>query len=270
MHGADRTARVSRRAICTAVLVGALLTAACGYFLELAGRAPARAAVPSTTAASSSAADPELVAEGRGLFLEGCASCHGDDALGREGVAPSLEGAGALSADFYIRTGRMPLDYPTQQPVRAEPRYPDAEIDALVAYVGSLGGPDVPSVDAAAGDLDRGLDLFTTNCAGCHQVVARGGIVTGAFAPALTESTSTQVAEAIRAGPYLMPQFSERQLSDADVDSIASYVEETKDPVDAGGWGIGNLGPIPEGMVAWFVAIAALLVVARLIGERAR
>jgi ubiquinol-cytochrome c reductase cytochrome c subunit len=38
--------------------------------------------------------------------------------------------------------------------------------------------------------------------------------------------------------------------------------------VNEGGWGIGNIGPVPEGMVAWLLALATLLVVARLIGER--
>jgi hypothetical protein len=32
--------------------------------------------------------------------------------------------------------------------------------------------------------------------------------------------------------------------------------------------GIGHIGPIPEGMIAWFLAIAGLLLVARLIQER--
>jgi ubiquinol-cytochrome c reductase cytochrome c subunit len=38
--------------------------------------------------------------------------------------------------------------------------------------------------------------------------------------------------------------------------------------VNEGGWGIGNLGPVPEGMIAWLLALAALLCVARLIGIR--
>jgi ubiquinol-cytochrome c reductase cytochrome c subunit len=46
------------------------------------------------------------------------------------------------------------------------------------------------------------------------------------------------------------------------------YVLSTRHPDDKGGWGIGNIGPIPEGMVTWFIAIAAFLVVARLIGDR--
>jgi quinol---cytochrome-c reductase cytochrome c subunit len=99
-------------------------------------------------------------------------------------------------------------------------------------------------------------------------VAARGGIVTGAFAPSLTEATPTELAEAVRVGPYLMPKFGRRQIDEQELDSIARYVELSKHPVNDGGWAIGNLGPIPEGMIAWLLAIVALLLVARAIGER--
>lgn len=207
---------------------------------------------------------------GRKLFTEGCSSCHGLDARGIEGQGPNLHGAGALSADFYLSTGRMPLSDPGQEPQRGQPAYPPSEIKALDAYIGSLGGPGIPTVDTSAGSLSDGLKLFTENCGGCHQVVARGGVVTGAFAPSLTKASPTEVAQAIRIGPYLMPAFPRQRLSDHDVNSIARYVEYAKHPNDAGGWGIGNIGPVPEGMIAWLLAIATLLFVARAIGERVR
>jgi len=212
--------------------------------------------------------DPQQVARGRELFLEGCSSCHGLDARGVEGTAPSLRGAGAAAADFYLSTGRMPLDKPGDEPVRSQPRYPPHEIDAIVAYVGSLGGPPIPDVSPRRGDIAEGFEAFTEHCAGCHQAVAKGGVVTGAFAPDLGEATPTQVGEAVRVGPYIMPLFGHRQIDDRTLDSIARYVELTKDPVDEGGWGIGNIGPVPEGMIAWLLALAALLLVARLIGVR--
>jgi ubiquinol-cytochrome c reductase cytochrome c subunit len=218
--------------------------------------------------AAPPAPDPETVERGRQLFLEGCSSCHGPDARGIEGTAPSLRGAGAAAADFYLSTGRMPLDKPGDEPIRTQPRYPQDEIDAIVAYIGSFGGPPIPDVHPERGDLNEGFEAFTEHCAGCHQAVAKGGVVTGAFAPDLGEATPTQVGEAVRVGPYIMPLFGHRQIDDGTLDSIARYVELTKDPVDEGGWGIGNIGPVPEGMIAWLLALAALLVVARLIGTR--
>jgi ubiquinol-cytochrome c reductase cytochrome c subunit len=212
--------------------------------------------------------DPRLVAQGRALYEDGCSSCHGLDARGIPGRAPSLRGVGALSADFYLSTGRMPLDRPGAQPVRSKPAYPPGQIRALVAFVASFGGPQIPAVDPASGDLAQGQRSFTQSCAGCHQVVGEGGMVTGAAVPDLKQSTPRQVAEAARIGPYVMPRFSERQLDARDLNSLARYVQWTHAPEDRGGWGIGHLGPIPEGMVAWLLGLAALILTIRLIGER--
>jgi ubiquinol-cytochrome c reductase cytochrome c subunit len=92
--------------------------------------------------------------------------------------------------------------------------------------------------------------------------------VTGALAPPLHDATPTQIAEAVRIGPYVMPAFPRSQVSDRELDSIVAYVERAKHPVDRGGWGIGHLGPIPEGLVAWLIAGSVLVLVALAIGER--
>jgi ubiquinol-cytochrome c reductase cytochrome c subunit len=186
------------------------------------------------------------------------------------GVGPNLHGVGVSAADFYLRTGRMPLDVATgEQPLRSEPEYDEADIRALVHYIGSFGGPPVPKVDPERGNLPEGQRAFTTYCAGCHQVMGQGGVVTGAVPPPLEDATPTQIAEAVRIGPYLMPAFDEQEIDRRTLDSIALYVQRVvKHPPDRGGWGLGNIGPIPEGMVAWLLAGGALLLVARVIGER--
>lgn len=208
-------------------------------------------------------------ARGRALFLEGCASCHGVDARGIANRGPSLRGAGAAAADFYLSTGRMPLAQPEDQPLRSEPEYSSSEIDALVEYVGSLGGPGIPEVHPERGDLQLGMRLFAENCAGCHQVVGEGGILTEAEAPKLHEATPTEIAEAVRIGPYVMPRFGERQVDRRELDSIVRFVRDTRSPDDRGGWGLGHIGPVPEGMVAWLLAGGVLVLIARLIGRRA-
>jgi ubiquinol-cytochrome c reductase cytochrome c subunit len=208
------------------------------------------------------------VARGRTLYVESCASCHGFDARGVHGLGPSLVGVGARSADFYLSTGRMPLDEPQSQPLRKEPAFPRSDIDALVAYVGSLGGPPIPRADPGRGSISEGFQTFTDSCAGCHQIVGQGGMVTGARVPALQHASATEIAEAIRIGPYLMPKFSESRIDQHKLDSLARYVEYTHAPDDKGGWGIGHIGPIPEGMVAWLIGLAAVVLAARLIGER--
>src|SRR4051794_2816063 len=249
----ERAALLGGTAIC--LVTGALLIG-----LAWLGR-PAHAG---TLVAQSS--DVSL---GRRLFVDGCASCHGMSAGGVPGRGPSLVGVGAQAADFYLSTGRMPLAAPGMEPTRAHPAYPPGQVHALVSYIASLGGPPIPHADPSAGSLSHGRTVFADACAGCHQIGGTGGVVPGAVVPPLDRATPTQIAEAIRIGPYLMPRFSESRLDQHDIDSIARYVIESRtDPNDAGGWSLGHLGPIPEGMVAWFLAIGGLLLVARVIGER--
>ena len=214
-----------------------------------------------------------LAADGRTLFEESCASCHGLVGRGAPQAGPSLLDAGAAALDFQLSTGRMPMTgEPGEQPNRKETRFTDAEIDAIVAYVTSLPGatdePAIPDVDADRGDVARGLETFTSHCAGCHQVAGAGGLVVQALAPRLGEATPEQVAEAVRTGPYVMPRFDERTIDAQALDDVAAYVRYTQDPQDPGGLSLGHLGPIPEGMVAWLVGAAALVAVARLLGTR--
>jgi ubiquinol-cytochrome c reductase cytochrome c subunit len=211
---------------------------------------------------------PALRAEGFNLYESSCSSCHGLALQGTPGVAPSLRGVGPGPVDFYLSTGRMPLEQPREEPLRNAPAFDRNQIDALIAYISSFGGPAAPTANPAHGNLALGFHQFTLHCAGCHQIVARGGITVNAQIPDLQEATPQEVAEAVRMGPYLMPHFSARQIDQHDLDSLAAYVQWTRHPLNAGGWGIYNIGPIPEGMVAWFIGLAALVLVARLIGER--
>lgn len=218
---------------------------------------------------------------GAALYAGNCASCHG---IVGAGVAPSLPGAGAvpsagpplrglgaMAPDFYLRRGYMPLSSIHDQPGPDRVLFSDKEIRSIVAYIASLGtGPAIPRADPAAGSLSEGVHLFTEHCAGCHQIVGRGGFVTGALVPPLQGVTATEIAEAVRIGPYLMPKFSPSQISDAQLNSIVKYVLSTRAPDNRGGWGIGNLGPIPEGLIAWWVAAPLLIVACRILGRRRR
>ena len=226
----------------------------------------AAAAAALALAATGSAQTP--APEGRALYADGCSSCHGIGLRGVPGRGPSLRGVGAGPVDFYLSTGRMPLAEPTDEPMRADPAYDRNQIAALVAYVASFGGPPAPNANPARGRLNEGFSAFLEHCAGCHQSVAQGGLVTGAVVPPLQKATPRQIAEAVRMGPYVMPRFDARQIPQSTLDSIARYVVSTRHPPDKGGWGIGHIGPIPEGMVAWLLGALSLVIVARLIGER--
>ena len=255
-----------RRVVRRAALVLAVCCGGIALWSAAAGGQDQAAVPPVPPAARDSA----LAQRGRDLYAQSCVGCHGEDLRGRTGQGPALQGAGAAAVDFYLSTGRMPIADPTDEPVRADPVYSRRDIDALVAYVGGFGGPRIPAVNPDRGNVARGKEAFTDRCAGCHQVLGRGGIVTGAFVPALGDATPRQLAEALRVGPYLMPRFGDRQVDQQELDDIAAYLRAAKDPDDRGGWGIGNIGPVPEGMVAWLLAGAVLLGAVRLLGERAR
>ena len=113
--------------------------------------------VDGTVEAHGAAAQPddeELLATGRELYERSCASCHGEEGEGvvsrPDRLGPSPQEAGEAAAYYYLSTGRMPLSNSDDQPA-APPAFDDDEIEALVAYVGSLGdGPAIPDVDLEA------------------------------------------------------------------------------------------------------------------------
>jgi ubiquinol-cytochrome c reductase cytochrome c subunit len=240
-------------------------------------------------AAPSSARMPQAdTARGKSLYGRYCLACHGANGSGvatsrtvgagplrdqttQRALAPSLRGVGALAADLYLRTGYMPLPKVGVQPRRRRVELDEWQLQDLVAYVASLGhGPPIPTPHPGRGNLSEGQHLFTEHCAGCHQIVAEGGYVTGGIPPSLDHATPTQVAEAVRIGPYVMPRFSQTAISDRQLDSIIRYVEYAKHPDDRGGWAIGHLGPVPEGLVTWLIGMAVLVAVCVVIGERLR
>ena len=237
--------------------------------LSLAVVAAASLLVAGSAGAALGTPRSPLAVRGSHLYGQYCLGCHRANAAGGPD-APSLQGVGALAADFYLRTGYMPLRHLGEQPRRQPLILGDRQIRALVAYIASFGGPPVPQPKPWLGGVSKGQALFAEHCAGCHQVAAQGGYVTGALPPPLDEATPQQVAEAVRIGPYVMPRFSQHAISDRQLDAIVRYVESAQHPEKPGGWGIGFVGPVPEGLVTWFIAMPLLIGLCLVIGTRFR
>jgi ubiquinol-cytochrome c reductase cytochrome c subunit len=208
--------------------------------------------------------------QGRVLFEASCSACHGLQAEGTEN-GPSLQGVGSAAVDFMLSTGRMPLAAPGDQPNRQQPKFDEDQIDAIVAYLAEIvpGGPPIPTVDTSKGSLADGSALFLNNCSGCHSAAGVGDSVGGGqIAPDLMPATATQIGEAIRIGPGLMPVFDEDNLSEQDVNSIAAYLHWLRDNGDEGGAQLGRVGAVAEGLVAFVVGLGLLFLVVRLTGSK--
>lgn len=210
----------------------------------------------------------EDVHRGYSLFAVHCASCHGITGEGTADGVP-LQGIGAATVDFVLRTGRMPLTDPRQPMYRRPSSWTPQQIADVVAYVTSLapGGPDIPTVDPARGDLAHGRKIFADNCEPCHGSAAQGATIGGGIeAPPLYPASTLEIAEAVRVGPDPMPRFDPGLINQYDLDSLVRYVVWLRDPPDRGGFSFGHVGPVAEGFVAWFFGLAALVIILRFIG----
>jgi ubiquinol-cytochrome c reductase cytochrome c subunit len=225
----------------------------------------------SNTAASArgpfAQVDAAVVDAGRSLFVASCASCHGPQGEGGQG-GPSLVGVGAASADFYLRTGRMPLSAPGQRVVRQPPHFGEEDIEALVAYVASLGpGPEIPQV-AGGGDIHEGWALFQANCAACHAATGTGNAIGGGFvAVGLGQADPTTIAEATVIGPGAMPAF---DFDDAERADLVAYIQWLRDAPTPGGAPIAGTGPVAEGFVGVAVGLPVLILVTVFVARHGR
>ncbi len=219
-----------------------------------------------------------FIAPGQALFASNCASCHGSQADGSlpnaKIIAPNLQGLGAGTIDFWVSTGRMPLANLSAQAVRRPPRFDRIQTLEIAAWVQSLTpvvGTQIPLVKTAGADLESGNTLFTLNCAACHTISGAGdALMEGAYAPSLHLATTTQVVEAIRSGPGNMPHFGPGNITDTEARDIAAYVTGVlQHPNNAGGVGLGGIGPVGEGFVGLLIGVGVLMVVCFWIGDRA-
>lgn len=210
---------------------------------------------------------PEEQVDAELLYNSRCAACHASDGTGVDGRGPPLLDEGRAAADFVLRTGRMPLSDVDTQPVRKDPAFTEAEIVALVDYVGALGtGVDIPDVDPERGSVSNGAEIYRLNCAACHVSSGAGAVIgSGRLAPSLAESTPTQVGEAILVGPGAMPVFG--ALSDHDIDDVAAYVAALQEEGTTSADALGGVGPVAEGLAAWLLGVLPLVALSRWIGS---
>jgi ubiquinol-cytochrome c reductase cytochrome c subunit len=221
------------------------------------------------SAAMASNADTALPSvasaeEGKKLFQANCATCHG---LNLEGstTGPSLYGVGELAVEFQVSTGRMPLQASAPQAPQKPAQFTEEQVLALAAYVQSMApGPVFPAEETidGQGDVARGAELFRVNCAMCHNVAAAGGALTeGKYAPALGKTSALHMYAAMVTGPQNMPVFNDLTLTTEDKRDIISsllFLQQNESP---GGFSLGSLGPVSEGLFIWIFGIGGLIAI---------
>ena len=251
----------------------------------LGAGAIATAVVPEPQVATAQQDQAALIAEGKQIYDVACITCHGMNLQGVEDRGPSLVGVGAGSTYFQVHSGRMPMADNEAQAERKKPRYSEHQIIALAAYVDLHGGgpgiitdPDGSiaqeslrgaSGESRAEEIARGSELFRLNCASCHNFTGRGGALSaGKFAPVLDPANDQELYQAMLTGPQNMPKFSDRQLTPDEKKDIIAFIRDTDSKVSPGGYGLGGLGPVTEGVAMWLVGIVALIGATLWIGSR--
>lgn len=218
----------------------------------------------STASASTTSVNTQSsIDQGKKLFASNCATCHGLSAEGVPGVAPSLYGVGAAAVSFQVGTGRMPLANQGPQAEQKPTQFTDGQISSLADYVASLSpGPGIPEAKylTGNGNAATGAELFRINCAMCHNVAGAGGALTaGKFAPALAGVLPAHIYEAMVTGPQSMPVFNDKNITPTQKADIITYLKYLDKNPSPGGFDLGNLGPVSEGLFIWIFGLGAIV-----------
>ena len=142
---------------------------------------------------------------------------------------------GAAAVDFQVSTGRMPLPPSigaenAAQAAGAEHRpRPARSPPTSPPWAAARPIPSAAQVNTSGADVGLGQQLFVADCAQCHNFVGAGGALTyGKFAPALTQSTPTQIYEAMLTGPEAMPVFNDATITPDQKRDIIAYVTSVR------------------------------------------
>lgn len=94
----------------------------------------------------------------------------------------------------------------------------------------------------------------------CHNVAGAGGALTeGKFAPPLGGVTEAHIYEAMVTGPQNMPVFNDLNISPEDKRDIISYLKYIEANPSPGGFALGSLGPVAEGLFLWIFGLGAIV-----------
>lgn len=276
----DKKGRRKMRRTASGVMALALALTGAGFV--------ASAVTPDAQTVQAQSDQQALVKEGKEIYDVACITCHGVNLQGVEGRGKSLIGVGEGAVYFQVHSGRMPMLANDAQAERKTPRYNSEQALAVAAYVHSNGGgaslvrdedgklamdslrgKSTENGELHAADVARGSELFRLNCASCHNFTGRGGALSsGKYAPVLDPANEQEIYQAMLTGPQNMPKFSDRQLTADEKKDIIAYIKSAKESPAPGGYALGGIGPVAEGLFMWIAGIVALVATAMWIGSK--
>ena len=232
-------------AVAVAIIVPAVVKTAGSGASPAPSPAPSLFAAASATPAATALAAPVSATappgSGAAIFAANCSYCHGDHGQGGPGGGPSQQADAfpSLVAGMVTRGGiSMP----------AFPQLSATQVAAVSEFVAT----QIAAPAARTATVADGGQLFRLYCSGCHSSTGRGGALSqGRNAPSLADYPAAEALAAMILGRGNMPMFADTTFDVRQQASIALFVETLQRPASPGGWGLGYIGPVTEGLAAF-------------------
>ena len=213
-----------------------------------AASAPAASAPPATTLSAAPVAGGSA-GPGAAIFAANCSGCHGDHGQGLVGPSQQAAAFPSLVAGMVTRGGISMPAFRQLSP---------AQVAAVSDYVAT----QIAAPAARTATVAQGGELFRLYCSGCHSSTGRGGALSqGRNAPSLADYPAAEALAAMILGRGNMPVFADTTFDVRQQAAVALYVETLQAPPSPGGWGLGYIGPVTEGLAA-FVGLGLLVLFA--------
>ena len=226
--------------------------------------------------------DQEKLELGAQIFAENCAVCHGEDGQGRIGATLAKDWP-SIRPDLKVRNtierGIPGTLMPAWGQASGGP-FNEQEIDAVSFFILSWqsGGPiyifpaQIPGLQLAltpppgvTGDPNRGVLLYTSNCAVCHGLNGEGRIGANLAKdwPSIRPDLRVKSAVEIGVEGSVMPAWSREHggpLTDQDINDIVAFILTWSGAETATETGEAAVGPL-TGWPVWVALIGAFILI---------
>jgi cytochrome c553 len=135
-------------------------------------------------------------------------------------LLPSFIGAAVLGLALTLLTivARSPYTHDNLD-LNINPRY--TRTDQIIVGAPIPFGSGRLAVPLANDQVELGRQLFVAdNCASCHGLDGRGGVV----GPSIVDKAAKKLRTTTNVGPKGMPAYADGALSDADLNAMAAYL----------------------------------------------